>query len=166
MGGMNMHEAVELLDKQIVNPSAGLPEEVFLFVSRLIPLVNVDLLIKDEKGRTLLSWRDDQYAGAGWHLPGGILRFKEKLEARVRKVAETEIGLPVEFDPVSIALNQIVCEHATRGHFISILYKCFLSEKCVLKNIGLTEGERGYLKWHSACPPNLVKVHEIFREYI
>ena len=51
----NIHKAVEFLDKQISNPSSGLPEEVFLFVSRLTPMVNVDLLIKDEKRRTLLS---------------------------------------------------------------------------------------------------------------
>jgi len=99
---MNIHEAIEFLDKQISDSSSGLPEELFFFISRLTPMVNVDLLIKDENGRTLLSWRDDSFAGAGWHLPGGIVRFKEKLEERVLKVAETEIGTVVEFDPVPV----------------------------------------------------------------
>ena len=56
---MNIHKVIEFLDKQISNLSLGLPEEIFLFVSRTTPLVNVDLLIKDENGRTLLSWRDE-----------------------------------------------------------------------------------------------------------
>ena len=103
-----MHEAIKFLDKQVLNPSAGLPDEVFFYISRMTPLVNVDLLIKDENGRTLLSWRDDLYAGKGWHVPGGIIRFKESLETRVKKVAETEIGTSVDFDPNPIAINQII----------------------------------------------------------
>ncbi|MCD6399140.1 MAG: NUDIX hydrolase [Candidatus Aenigmarchaeota archaeon] len=163
---MNILEAIEFLDKQVPHPSSGLPEELFLFISRLTPMVNVDLLIKDENGRTLLSWRDDVYAGAGWHLPGGIVRFKEKLEERVLKVAETEIGTVVEFDPVPVTINQVICKHDTRGHFISILYKCFLSGKYIPKNIGLSNKDTGYLVWHNSCPKNLVKVHEMYRKYI
>ena len=163
---MNVHEAIEFLDRQISNPSLGLPEEVFFFISRMTPMINVDLLIKDGNGRTLLSWRDDQYAGAGWHLPGGIVRFKEKLEQRVKKVAETEIGAVVEFDPVPVTINQVICDHDTRGHFISILYKCFLSSKFVPANKGLKNTDKGYLMWHDSCPENMVKVHEMYRKYI
>ncbi len=163
---MNIHEAIEFLDKQISDPLSGLPEELFLFISRLTPMVNVDLLIKDENGRTLLSWRDDSFAGAGWHLPGGIVRFKEKLEERVLKVAETEIGTVVEFDSVPVAINQVICKHDTRGHFISILYKCFLSSKFIPTNTGLTNTDKGYLMWHDSCPKNMLEVHEMYRKYI
>jgi len=163
---MNIHEAIEFLNKRISDSSKGLPEELFLFISRMTPMVNADLLIKDENGRTLLSWRDDQFAGTGWHLPGGIVRFKEKLENRVRKVAEKEIGTMVKFDSVPIAVNQVICDHDTRGHFISILYKCFLSAKFIPNNKGLSNNDPGYLLWHDSCPPNLVKVHEMYRRYI
>ena len=163
---MNVHGAIRFLDRQISNPSLGLPEEIFLFISRTTPLVNVDLLIKDENGRVLLSWRDDQYCGKGWHVPGGIVRFKEKLETRLQKIVETEIGAKVEFDPVPIAINQMIGERNTRGHFISILYKCFLSGKFTPKNTGLSKNDKGYLMWHDFCPKNLIKVHEIYRNYI
>lgn len=166
MSIMNIHKAIKFLDKQIPNPSLGLPEEVFLFISRTTPMINVDLLIKDENGRVLLSWRDDKYTGAGWHIPGGIVRFKENLEKRLLKVAETEIGAVVKFDPVPIAVNQLMCKHNTRGHFISILYKCFLSNKYIPKNIGLSRKDPGYLMWHNSCPVNLVKLQEIYRKYI
>ena len=163
---MNIHEAIEFLDKQISDPSKGLPEEVFLFISRITPMVNVDLLTKDENGRILLSWRDDQFADTGWHLPGGVVRFKEKFEQRVLKVAETEISTVVEYDPVPIATNQIILSQKTRGHFISLLYKCFLSSKFIPRNTGLTNKDNGYLMWHDSCPENLIKVHEIYRKYI
>jgi len=163
---MDIHEAIAFLDRQIPNPSLGLPEEVFLFISRMSPMVNVDLLIKDENTRTLLAWRDDEFSGAGWHVPGGIIRFKEYMKARIQKVAETEIGAVVEFEPVPIAVNEIILDQNTRGHFISFLYKCFLSSKYVPENKGLTDKDNGYLKWHDSCPKNLVNVHEMYRKYI
>ncbi len=163
---MNINKAIKFLEKQIPNPSLGLPEEIFLFASRITPLVNVDLLIKDENKRTLLAWRDDGYHEKGWHIPGGIVRIKESLEKRVQKVAETEIKTIVEYEPIPIAFNQIICDRDIRGHFISILYKCFLSNKHVLNNKGLIDKDQGYLKWHDSCPANLIKSHEIYRKYI
>ena len=164
---MNIADAIAVLEKQVPNPSAGLPDEVFFYISKITPLVNVDLLIKDENGRTLLSWRNDQYGGKGWHLPGGIVRFKETLETRVKKVAETEIGVSISFDTIPIALNQIIHpERDIRGHFISILYKCFLSKTFVPQNKGLSNEGDGYLMWHNFCPDNLLKCHEIYRKYI
>ncbi len=160
-------EAIAVLDQHVTDPSQGLPDEVFYYISRTTPLVNVDLLIKDENGRTLLAWRDDQYAGQGWHIPGGILRFKEKLETRVQKVAEREIGQKIDFDPVPLALNQLSHpDRNTRGHFISILYKCFLSSTFVPANEGLTPADAGYLKWHECCPENLITYHEIYKKLI
>jgi colanic acid biosynthesis protein WcaH len=151
----------------VVNPSEGLPDEVFYFVSRITPMVNVDLLIKDEKGCTLLSWRDERYTGKGWHVPGGIVRFKETLETRIKKVVETEIGTDVSFDRNPIAINQIIYpDRKIRAHFISILYKCFISNTFIPQNKGLLITDNGYLKWHDCCPANLLEVHEIYRKYI
>lgn len=164
---MNIAEAVKFLDKQIKNSSKGLPEEVFLFASRIVPMVNVDLLIKDKNGRTLLSWRDDQYCGKGWHLPGGVIRFKETIKERLEKVAETEIGAKVKFELKPIAVNEIMIKSKTRGHFISLLYKCYLSSNFVPENKGLKETDAGYLKWHAACPDNLLKWHNnIYRKFL
>ncbi len=171
MSGQEDHLRIEASIKTLVEavprPSLGLPESVFFFISRTTPLVNVDLLIKDENGRTLLSWRNDQYAGTGWHVPGGIVRFKEGLETRVEKVAETEIGAAVRFGPTPIALHQIIHEeHEIRGHFISLLYKCFLPATFQLRNEGLSLEDAGYLAWHDRCPANLLHMQEVYRKYI
>ena len=48
---------IRQLESEIDAVEAGLPGELFLFVSRVTPLVNVDLLIEDEHKRTLLTWR-------------------------------------------------------------------------------------------------------------
>ncbi len=163
---MKISQAIEFLDKHIANPSQGLPEEIFLFISRNVLLVNVDLLIQDEKKRTLLAWRDDKFVGKGWHLPGGIVRFKENLAKRILKVAETEIGTALKFDPVPLAMNEMIGSNNSRGHFISILYKCFLSSEFIPQNRGLLETDNGYLCWHDSVPDNLVKVHQLYKKYI
>ena len=164
---MNMHEVIDFLEKQVSNASLGLPDEVFHFISRLTAMVNIDLLIKDENNRTLLSWRNTEFSGKGWHIPGGIIRFKESLESRIEKVAQSEIGTVVKYDPNPIAITQIRKKHMTRGHFISFLYKCFLSRDFVPDNKSLTENDPGFLMWHDSCPDNLVQVHDtIYRCYI
>jgi ADP-ribose pyrophosphatase YjhB (NUDIX family) len=164
---LSIEASIATLVEAVPEPSLGLPDSVFYYISRTTPLVNVDLLIKDENGRTLLSWRDDQYAGTGWHVPGGIVRFKERLETRVEKVAEAEIGTAVQFDPTPIALHQIIHEkHEIRGHFVSLLYKCFVPGTFKPRNEGLSLENAGYLVWHDRCPANLLHIQEVYRKYI
>lgn len=164
---MDIKEAVKFLDNETGNPQNGLSDEVFYFVSRMTPLVNVDLLIKDEKGRVLLSWRDDEHSGKGWHLPGGIIRVKETLEDRLQKVAINEIGVNVEFDPEPLTFRQIIHpERKNRCHFISFLYNCSLSGDFVPDNKELNEKSPGYLKWHENCPLDLLDCHKPYKKYI
>ena len=164
---MNLNDAINFLDQHIINPSEGLPDDIFYFISRTTPLVNVDLLIQDEDHRTILAWRDDVYAGTGWHVPGGIVRFKETFESRIYRVAETEIGAAVTLDPEPLVVNQLIHNnHQNRGHFISILYKCFLSKTFNPENRGLGISDAGYIMWHETCPDNMIAYHEIYRSYI
>jgi colanic acid biosynthesis protein WcaH len=165
---MNVTEAINTLNQLVPDPSNGLPEELFYYISKTTPLINVDLLIKDEKNRTLLSWRDDPYCGKGWHIPGGIIRVKEKFETRIKIVAKNEIGIPLEYNPIPIAVNELIdpeCE--IRGHFISFLFQCFLSSSFVPENKGRCISDAGYLKWHEGCPPDILKYHEkIYRSFL
>src|SRR5215471_8801484 len=73
-------------------PAGGLPEELFRFLTRFVSIINVDLLIAGRTGRTLLTWRDDAIYGAGWHVPGGIIRFQETAADRVHATARSELG--------------------------------------------------------------------------
>src|SRR2546425_13357634 len=102
------HEAaLAILNSWAADPRTGLPYELFLFVSRLVPMVNVDLLISDDQGRILLTWRDDEIHGAGWHVPGGMIRFKETAEERIRTTALDELGAEVTFDRTPIVEQMI-----------------------------------------------------------
>jgi colanic acid biosynthesis protein WcaH len=164
---MDLHLAIQTLEKTIENPRIGLPEDIFFFISRLTAMVNVDLLVRDKHKGILLSWRDTVFSGAGWHVPGGIIRFKESLEERIKQVALSELGTQVEYNPVPIAINQIEKSHKTRGHFISFLFNCYVSDDFIPDNSSRKPTDSGYLQWHQNCPDNLIKVHNrLYREFI
>jgi colanic acid biosynthesis protein WcaH len=153
---------------QIDDPNQGLPQEVFYFVSQLTPLINVDLLIQNKAGQTLLTWRDDKFYGPAWHIPGGIIRFKEKIEDRIAKVADTELGCKVKFDEQPIRVTPLVSSSRNvRGHFISLLYTCELVSQPDTKRQYLGEKPfAGQWSWHDGAPTELLSVHEPFRRFI
>ena len=162
-----MSELHNILSK-VGNAREGLPEDVFLLVSQLTPLVNVELLIKDEEKGTLLTWRHDEFYGPAWHLPGGIVRFKELASTRIKKVAKSELGATVSFDIKPIEVNEIMNKNRDiRGHFISLLYSCKLTST-LNKNSEFKEENpiNGYWRWFKDCPDNLVFQHEIYRQKI
>ena len=75
--------AVTQLFDSHIEANIGLPENLFLLISSLVPIPNVDLLITNEKNQILLSWRDDEFYGKGWHIPSGCIRFGVTLQQRI-----------------------------------------------------------------------------------
>jgi len=159
-------QLITKLEKKIKSPKQGLPEEVFLFISRITPLVNVDLCIIDKKKGILLTWRQkgEKYP-EGWHFPGGILRYQEKIENRINKVAELELKARISFKKKPLAINQIILPQKNRGHFISLLYQCKLKSKISIKqcNSNTKNPEIGSFKWFKTCPKNLIKPHYVYK---
>ncbi len=150
-----MLTSISDIRKQIQDPTKGLPEEVFELVTTLTPMVNVDLLIRDDDGRILMAWRDDECTGKGWHIPGGIIRYKEKAEDRIQQTALKELGTEVLILKGPIEINEIIVPQEVRGHFISLLYVCKLPDGFVIPPEALgdeTEPTAGVLKWHNKKP--------------
>lgn len=165
----NWQESLDLLLEYVGDSSKGLPEEVFRFISQLTPMVNIDMLIKNTAGQTLLTWRADEFYGPGWHIPGGIIRFKEYAKDRIQKVAQLELGTTVSFKPEPIQIHEIMApKRNIRGHFISLLYDCTLSKELDprRKYKSGSKAKNGEWAWHDNCPDNLLSVHEIYRNII
>lgn len=150
--------AVALLEKRIERPTGGLPETVFRLTSSLVPMVNVDLLIRNRRGETLLTWREDGLYPPGWHVPGGIVRYKESLAARLRAVARQELGVRVHFDEAPLSIAEIVAsDRRIRGHFISFLYVCRLASPLPERRKARGGQPRvGQWRWHRGCPRDLL----------
>ena len=139
------------IPKALENAEQGLPDEVFSFVASVTPMVNVDLFIQDEHGRILLAWRDDG-KNYGWHVPGGIIRFKETFAERLQKTAMKELYTTITFDEEPLKITEIFMPYQRRGHFISFLYKCYLPKDYEIINLNKNTTDDGYLKWHDKLP--------------
>mgnify|MGYP001484431629 CR=1 FL=1 len=167
-----MKKLIEKIELNIKNPSKGLPDDIFYLVGRLTPYINVDLLVKNDLGQTLLSWRDEtsfnNSVGSGWHIPGGIIRFKELAETRVKKVAEKELDATVSFLNKPLEINEIMNkDRDVRGHFLSLLYECKLTSPLNEANMfDINSPKNGSWRWFQSCPENLIYQHEIYRDKI
>jgi ADP-ribose pyrophosphatase YjhB (NUDIX family) len=155
------------LRSHIADPRSGLPEEIFLFVSSVTPLVNVDLLIKDDGGHTLLTWREDAFYGPGWHLPGGVIRFQESAADRIRAVARQELGVEVESGPAPAAVHEMIdAERRERGHSIALLYRCrLLTLPDEARRASSPQPAPGQWAWHEGCPANLIREHREYQRF-
>jgi colanic acid biosynthesis protein WcaH len=163
----SIKKLIDLLESLINNPSEGLPEELFLFVSRITPMINVDLLIQKYGKGTLLTWRDDSIYLSGWHIPGGIIRYKETISDRIQAVAAGELGATVEFKKEPLAINEVIHpSRKIRGHFISLLYECTLASP-LNEKLRYKKGtpQPGQWTWHNKCPDNIIPIHEMYRKY-
>lgn len=173
MGENHTSEAIRKLVLGI-RPEKGLGEDLFLLVSTLVPIVNVDLLVYNEKGQFLLTWRNDPHCGCGWHIPGGCIRFKESCEERIRKVAQKELGiLDIKFDKYPIKVFEIISHEYRdienqneRAHFVTLVYKCYAPTDFSISNQITQEGEVGYMAWFDHLPDNLLSIQSCYREII
>jgi ADP-ribose pyrophosphatase YjhB (NUDIX family) len=129
-------------------------------------MVNVDLFISDDQGRVLLTWRDDEIFGAGWHVPGGMIRYKETAEDRIRATAREELGAEVAFDGAPIVEQIIEPERRPRGHLVALLYKCRLISP-LNEAIQFKDGEpqRGQWAWHTRWPDNIIAAHKPYGKF-
>lgn len=157
---------IKTLRNMNIDSRQGLPEELFLLISSLSPIPNVDLLITDNQNQILLSWRDDPYTGTGWHIPGGCVRFGETMLERVHKTAIHELGCDVEVDPKAIGIQDAILSPRfslpypnDRGHHVSILFHCKLPNHYKIDNKGKKSSDAGYLQWFEKFPPNLLPIH-------
>jgi ADP-ribose pyrophosphatase YjhB (NUDIX family) len=162
---VTLPDAISFLHSQ-TSKGQDLPEELFLFISAVTPLVNVDLLVKDDTNRTLLTWRDDEHYGAGWHVPGGIIRFKEHAQGRIQKVAQQELGCAVEAESVPLLVTENISDSRERGHFISFLYRCRIAGALDPGLEARNTPKRGQWRWFESPPQDLLPVHRVYAQFL
>lgn len=169
----SLKEAVEQLRQAELDASNGLPQELFLFVSALVPLPNVDLLIVNAQKQILLSRRNDGFFQKSWHIPGGCMRYGETFENRIQETARHELGSFVHFETEPIAVRNVIRginprqEHPMeRGHNVAILFRCTLPDDYKIDNHGLGESDNGYLKWFDTLPDDFMQIQNVYADIL
>lgn len=162
----------EEMEFEQIAPEKGLGTECFQFASTLMPVVNVDLLIVNNKNEILLSWRDDSHCGHGWHIPGGCIRLMETAAKRLQKTALSEIGTKVNTESDPIKIYEIfsrndrdgITDQRERAHFITLAFKCKVPQGYVIPKEKTILGVAGSLQWFDDLPDDLLQVQECYRK--
>lgn len=147
---LNTKETKELsrLLLKIDNPHEGLPQEVFDSLVKIVPFASCELIIVNKKG-VLLTWREDKY-WHGWHIPGGLMRFRDSFDERIKKVAKEELGVNIKKYKFLFPINYVNC---SRGHAVSLVFLC---------HVDATPKDGKFFK---KMPKDIIKEHiETWRE--
>jgi len=96
------------------------PKAIFDSLVKHVTFVACECAVIDSHGALLLTWRDDQF-WKGWHIPGGLLRYKESFLTRIRATLKRETGLTVIRAKLLDVYNY---QNDPRGHSISMLFLC------------------------------------------
>jgi len=146
--------------------NGDLPELLFQYALDIVSTINVDLLVRDETRRILLSWREDEF-GSGWHIPGGVIRRYETFAERISAVANEELAVTVshEEQPCYVLDNGRLYD---RGHFISLLFRCTPASEFRRPSLfGDRERPRHTeLAWFDGPPDNLYYTQKSYPDWI
>lgn len=69
-----------------------LPADVYLQGLASLPLVSIDLIVRDAQGRVLVGLRRNEPARDTWFVPGGAIRKNETLDAAFARISAAELG--------------------------------------------------------------------------
>jgi ADP-ribose pyrophosphatase YjhB (NUDIX family) len=154
---------LEAIVAKLSGRGADLPWPLFRFVTEVMATPNVDLLVQDEAKGVLLAWRDDPF-GAGWHVPGSIIRHREEVAHRIAACAQDEFGCEVAVADRAVALIQIFDD---RGHSLSLCYRATLRGTPGRRVLEADETpEAGDLRWFVAPPARLYPSHLVYRDLL
>lgn len=148
---LNQKETKQLVSllKRIDKPHEGLPQSVFDALCGVVPFVSCELVIVEKK-RILLTWREDKW-WRGWHFPGGLLRYRESLEERIKKVAWDELGIEVNRHKFLFTMDY---SQGVRCHAVSLVFFC---QTVMTPKHG---------KFFKKMPKNIIEVHKELWEKI
>lgn len=166
-------DAVEKLRLAQLNTDEGMPQELFLFVSSLVPLANIDLLTTNAKGQLLLARRCDPWYQNSWHIPGGCMHYGETFHHCIDETAQREFGTSVIADPEPITVKNVIRGidlqkefPRERGHNVAILFHCRVPDDWQINNGNKTAHDNGYLAWFNKLPPDFMEIQHVYDDVL
>jgi ADP-ribose pyrophosphatase YjhB (NUDIX family) len=152
-----------------INPKEGIGDELLDFVLKLVPYIGIELFIINDYDELLLSYRNDNNY-KGWHFIGGMLRWRESWEERLRKTVLDEIGVDLEFEESPFFIKENYDKELDpRGHSVNLLFRSNISPENANKlKLWNKESEpmHGELNWFSREPENIIKMHRNYFKLI
>ncbi|OGZ72567.1 MAG: hypothetical protein A2908_01700 [Candidatus Staskawiczbacteria bacterium RIFCSPLOWO2_01_FULL_38_12b] len=113
----------------MADPEKRLTDEEYKFIYERVPRLCLDfIIVKDDK--VLLSKRDIAPYKGYWHLPGGMVRYKESFDEAAERILKSELGLKPKMKKLIgyMQMPDEINENNTLVHSVSIAFLTTLEE--------------------------------------
>lgn len=150
-----------------------LSHETFRTVLASTPLVSIDLVVRNSKGKILLGQRLNRPAKGYWFVPGGRILKNETLDAAFVRLTRAELGQ--EFERSQASLLDVYehfypdtvfgCDEIETGtHYVVLGYQLLLPDGHVLAP---PHDQHGYYRWWKTTEmQDSAEVHDNTRAYL
>jgi len=94
-----------------------LNEKEFLHIVDSTPLVSIDLIVRDIRGRILMGKRTNQPALGSWFVPGGSIKKGENLDSALSRIGRSELGVHIKREDGRLVGN---FDHFYQTNFLKV----------------------------------------------
>lgn len=146
-----------------------LQTHTFAEVVKNSPLISIDLIVRDQQGRTLLGMRKNPPAQNHWFVPGGRIMKNETLDEAFNRITQEELGTKFHrgfFNPLGI-YDHIYSDNFTGNeefgtHYIVLAHQIQLNKPL----IHLPDTQHAQYRWFTEAEiMNEAKVHPYTQAY-
>ena len=149
----------------------NMSQSEYLSVVKSVPLVAVDLIIRNRSNEILLGLRKQEPAKGYWFVPGGRIHKDETIQKAFSDIAEHKLGITADFsDTALLGVHEHFYDTNPYGlencstHFLSIVYEINVD---FLRVDQLPDDQHEAWKWFSFNElMNSPEVHENTKKFI
>jgi len=125
-----------------------LTDDDFALVISATPLVSIDLIIRNDRDEVLLGLRRNRPAQGMWFVPGGRIRKNEVLKVALQRIAQAELGVPLQAWNLLGAYDHIYPDNALgrKGlgtHYVALGCACTLQPGYAIR----ADAQHAELRW-------------------
>jgi colanic acid biosynthesis protein WcaH len=138
-------------------------EDLYRKIVRSMPIVCVDLLIRDPAGRTLLLKRNNPPAQDQWWFPGGRVHINESFLEAARRKAFQECGLTLNKEPISLGIFELFFDEGdAKYHSVTNLFEIELGEFVEI----VLDSQSKEFKWVSFAESLSLDLHKFVKNIL
>jgi len=122
----------------------------FLEIIDSTPLISIDLILEDSKGRILLGKRVNRPAQDYWFVPGGRIRKNERLSDAIKRISSNELGTTILISSAQLlgAFDHIYSDNCfgkdgINTHYVVLAYKINAQDGLAI----MTDSQHSEIKW-------------------
>lgn len=141
------------------------PDE-FVEVVKRTPLVSIDLIVKNDRGRILLGLRKNEPAKDFWFVPGGRILKDERIAQAFERIAYNELGIRLPYEDAEFVgvfehlyPNNFTQNQDFSTHYVVLAHRILVDET----SLRLPDDQHTQYQW---LDPNTLRKDDTVHPYV